>query len=176
MPVLHDMSKKSKGTVLGAVVGGPHQTSSTTVFHFCFSEEVRRHMTRASWCELLRLFKVQSTCCRLVRGGQFCWRVCTVWASHVLAGLCLSFLLTWEHTQTTHSVGITPHRWQHPPRVLGNFQMALTQVQVRIWRVNCVAWMIFLLKAAEVSLYLWLCLYFSPWHTCHCKTHRKLGV
>lgn len=116
-PALHDMSIKSKGSLLCAVVGGPHRTSQTTLFHFCFSGEVRRHMTWASWHELLCLFKVQSTCCRLVRGGQFCRKVhCAVGTSHVFTGLCLSFLLTWERWQTAHSVWITQHRWQRPLR------------------------------------------------------------
>lgn len=102
IPTLHDTSIKRKGTLLWAVVGGPIQPAKQQgFFHFCFSGEVRRHMTCASWCALPCLFKVQSTCCRLVRGGRFYRRVCTVGVSHVLAGLRLSFLLTWKQRRTT---------------------------------------------------------------------------
>lgn len=69
--------------------GPPNPLNNRIVFfffHFCFCEEVRKHMTHHP-AELLCLF--QSSEHRLARGGQFYRRVCTVDSSHVSA--CLSF-------------------------------------------------------------------------------------
>lgn len=145
VPPLHDTSIKRQGSLLWAAVGGPIQPAKQQSFTSAFSKEVRRHMTRASWCELRCLFKVRSACCRLVRGGQFYRRVSTVDVSHVSAGSRLPF----KETETGHSVLIAQQRWRRPRRAWKlpdgsyactgkNFGTKLFVIFLVTWKQECV--------------------------------------
>lgn len=131
------ISIKRKQTLLCS--GRAHLTGSTTEFHFCFSEEVSRHMTWTSWCESLCLFKVQATSCRLVKGRHCRYKSC-------FSRSLLAFPPD-VGTEINHSVWTAQHRWQGPPRAwklpYGSHKSTGKNIGDRLW----VAWIIFLISS-----------------------------